>query len=116
MLAAAPPRLIRAGLGDSACRSTAQADWLLSHMLLDRPYRQAAGKEERVDRSAAPGEHLPTRRVDGIPGRLVLVAHTEIDLVGDGRIHVEPQALARAHIADRVGARRDGFNKQWRLT
>lgn len=40
VLAAAPPRLIRAGLGDSACRSTAQADWLLSHLLLDRPYRE----------------------------------------------------------------------------
>jgi glycerol-1-phosphate dehydrogenase [NAD(P)+] len=41
VLAGAPPRLIRAGLGDSACRSTAQADWLLSHLLLDRPYREA---------------------------------------------------------------------------
>jgi glycerol-1-phosphate dehydrogenase [NAD(P)+] len=41
VLAAAPLRLIRAGLGDSACRSTAQADWLLSHLLLDRPYREA---------------------------------------------------------------------------
>ncbi|HEX5057865.1 MAG TPA: iron-containing alcohol dehydrogenase [Kofleriaceae bacterium] len=40
VLAAAPARLIRAGLGDSACRSTAQADWLLSHLLLDRPYRE----------------------------------------------------------------------------
>jgi glycerol-1-phosphate dehydrogenase [NAD(P)+] len=41
VLAAAPVRLIRAGLGDSACRPTAQADWLLSHHLLDRPYREA---------------------------------------------------------------------------
>jgi glycerol-1-phosphate dehydrogenase [NAD(P)+] len=41
VLAAAPPRLIRAGLGDSVCRPTAQADWLLSHLLLDRPYRRA---------------------------------------------------------------------------
>ncbi|HEY5945028.1 MAG TPA: iron-containing alcohol dehydrogenase, partial [Kofleriaceae bacterium] len=41
VLAAAPGRLIRAGLGDSACRATAQADWLLSHLLLDRPYREA---------------------------------------------------------------------------
>jgi glycerol-1-phosphate dehydrogenase [NAD(P)+] len=41
VLAAAPPRLIRAGLGDSACRPTAQADWLLSHLLLDQPYREA---------------------------------------------------------------------------
>ena len=41
VLAAAPPRLIRSGLGDSVARPTAQADWLLSHLLLDRPYREA---------------------------------------------------------------------------
>lgn len=41
VLAAAPPRLARAGLGDSVCRATAQFDWLLSHLLLDRPYREA---------------------------------------------------------------------------
>jgi glycerol-1-phosphate dehydrogenase [NAD(P)+] len=41
VLAAAPPRLIRAGLGDSLCRPTAQADWLLAHLLLDQPYREA---------------------------------------------------------------------------
>jgi len=39
VLAAAPARMIRAGLGDSICRPTAQADWLLAHLLLDRPYR-----------------------------------------------------------------------------
>ena len=53
VLAAAPPRLVRAGLGDSSCRPTAQADWLLSHLLLDRPYREApfallAGDERDV--------------------------------------------------------------------
>jgi glycerol-1-phosphate dehydrogenase [NAD(P)+] len=37
----APVRMIRAGLGDSLCRSTAQADWLLSHHLLGTPYRRA---------------------------------------------------------------------------
>jgi len=31
--------MIRAGLGDALCRSTAQADWLLSHHLLGTPYR-----------------------------------------------------------------------------
>jgi glycerol-1-phosphate dehydrogenase [NAD(P)+] len=41
VLAAAPRRLIRAGVGDSACRSTAQVDWLLAHLLLGRPYREA---------------------------------------------------------------------------
>ena len=41
VLAAAPVRLIRAGLGDSLCRCTAQADWLLAHLLLGRCYRAA---------------------------------------------------------------------------
>jgi glycerol-1-phosphate dehydrogenase [NAD(P)+] len=41
VLVQAPPRMIRAGLGDSLCRSTAQADWLLSHHLLGTPYRRA---------------------------------------------------------------------------
>jgi glycerol-1-phosphate dehydrogenase [NAD(P)+] len=41
VLAAAPARMIRSGLGDSLCRSTAQADWLLSHLLRGTPYREA---------------------------------------------------------------------------
>lgn len=40
ILSAAPERLIRAGLGDSLCRTTSQADWLLAHLLFDKPYRQ----------------------------------------------------------------------------
>ncbi|MGI9413772.1 MAG: iron-containing alcohol dehydrogenase, partial [Hyphomicrobiales bacterium] len=41
VLAAAPVRMIRSGLGDSVCRPTAQSDWLLSHLLCDGPYRKA---------------------------------------------------------------------------
>jgi glycerol-1-phosphate dehydrogenase [NAD(P)+] len=53
VLAAAPPRMICAGLGDSVCRPTAQADWLLAHLLLDQPYREApfamlAGDEDAL--------------------------------------------------------------------
>ncbi len=40
ILAAAPVRMIRAGLGDVLCRGTAQADWLLSHLLLDTSYAE----------------------------------------------------------------------------
>jgi glycerol-1-phosphate dehydrogenase [NAD(P)+] len=40
VLAAAPARLIRAGLGDSVCRATAQVDWLMAHLLRDQPYRR----------------------------------------------------------------------------
>jgi glycerol-1-phosphate dehydrogenase [NAD(P)+] len=38
ILAKAPLKLIQAGLGDSLARSTAQADWKLSHLLLDTEY------------------------------------------------------------------------------
>lgn len=38
VIADAPPRLSRAGLGDCLARPTAQADWLLSHLLLKTPY------------------------------------------------------------------------------
>ena len=41
VLARAPVRLIRAGIGDSICRSTAQSDWLLSHFLHGTTYRAA---------------------------------------------------------------------------
>ncbi len=58
VLAAAPARMIRAGLGDSLCRPTAQADWLLAHLLFDRPYRTAPfvllqGDEEELFRGSA---------------------------------------------------------------
>lgn len=38
ILADAPHRLIRAGVGDSLCRTTAEFDWLLSHHLLDTDF------------------------------------------------------------------------------
>ena len=38
VLACAPRRLIQAGVGDSLCRSTAQADWMLSLRLHDTAY------------------------------------------------------------------------------
>lgn len=38
VIAAAPARLSKSGLGDTLARSTAQADWLLSHLLLGTGY------------------------------------------------------------------------------
>ncbi len=58
ILRRAPLRLRQAGLGDSICRSTAQADWLLSHLLWDTPYRRlpfallAADEEPLLARAA----------------------------------------------------------------
>ncbi|MGH6720454.1 MAG: iron-containing alcohol dehydrogenase, partial [Alphaproteobacteria bacterium] len=41
VLAQAPRRLIQAGLGDSVARPTAQADWLLAHLVTGVAYRAA---------------------------------------------------------------------------
>lgn len=59
VLAAAPKRLIRSGLGDSLCRPTAQADWLLAHFLFDQKYNPmpfemlALDEDELFSRSRA---------------------------------------------------------------
>ena len=53
VLAAAPARMIRAGLGDSLCRCTAQADWLLAHLL--RGVLHAAVAVDGDDDSLADG-------------------------------------------------------------
>jgi glycerol-1-phosphate dehydrogenase [NAD(P)+] len=41
VMAAAPPRLVASGFGDSLARATAQTDWLTAHLLLGKPYREA---------------------------------------------------------------------------
>lgn len=38
VIAAAPKRLARSGMGDTLCRSSVEADMLLSHLLLGTPY------------------------------------------------------------------------------
>jgi len=40
VLAAAPARLIRAGVGDTLCRATVQADWLLAHRVRGDAYQE----------------------------------------------------------------------------
>lgn len=40
ILAACPPRLISAAFADVICRTTAQVDWLMSHLLFDTHYSQ----------------------------------------------------------------------------
>lgn len=79
VLAAAPLRLIRAGLGDSACRPTAQADWLLSHLLLDRPYREAPFAMLDEDQAALFGQ---TRGL--VSGDLAVMRHLVRTLVLSG--------------------------------
>jgi glycerol-1-phosphate dehydrogenase [NAD(P)+] len=52
VMAAAPRRLISAGFGDSMARPTSQTDWLLSHLLLGTPYREAPFMLLRQDEDA----------------------------------------------------------------
>jgi glycerol-1-phosphate dehydrogenase [NAD(P)+] len=66
VLRAAPVRLIRAGLGDTICRPTVQADWLLAHLLRGDPYRELPfdlliEEEERIlaEPQALPAGDLP---------------------------------------------------------
>jgi glycerol-1-phosphate dehydrogenase [NAD(P)+] len=64
ILSQAPPRMIRSGLGDSLCRSTAQADWLLAHHVLGRPYRHAPFALLAEDESALFAESAVLMRGD----------------------------------------------------
>jgi len=79
VLAAAPARLIRAGLGDSSCRATAQADWLLSHLLLGRPYREAPFALLAADENAL-FAHVPSL----LTGDLTAMRHLARTLVLSG--------------------------------
>ena len=49
ILAEAPHRLIRAGVGDSLCRSTAELDWLLSHHLFDTAFLEQPFSIQAMD-------------------------------------------------------------------
>ncbi len=61
VIAAAPPFLARAGLGDCLCRSTAQVDWRLSARLFGTPYfevpfiLQRDDERDLLDRAAGVG-------------------------------------------------------------
>ena len=66
ILAAAPKRLARAGLGDTLCRTTVEADCLLSHHLFGTPYPHASFLKLRgheaglIAGAAALREHSPS--------------------------------------------------------
>lgn len=74
VLSAAPPRLIRAGIGDSLCRSTAQVDWALSHALCGTAFRQAPFDLLRDDE---PGwRDAPEALMAGDPHAMLALART----------------------------------------
>ncbi|MGN7618803.1 MAG: iron-containing alcohol dehydrogenase [Ehrlichia sp.] len=54
----APTRLIVSGFADFICRSTAQADWLLSHLLLGSEYTELPFLISKESENALVNEHL----------------------------------------------------------
>jgi glycerol-1-phosphate dehydrogenase [NAD(P)+] len=74
VLAAAPRRLIAAGFGDSICRCTAQADWLMSHLVRGTPYRELPFTLLKADEAALMAD--PARLVAGDRKAIALLART----------------------------------------
>lgn len=61
ILAAAPTRLTRAGIGDTLCRTVVEADMLLSHHLLGTPYPKAIFDRLRHHESSLIGGTINAR-------------------------------------------------------
>ena len=74
ILSKAPRRMIAAGFGDSICRPTAQADWLLAHLLLDQPYRALPFDLLAEDEAALLA--TPEGLLTGDPEAMTLLART----------------------------------------
>ena len=68
VFAKAPLRLIRAGFGDAICRTTAEADWRLSHWLVGTPFKTApfALFAELEDAMAAEPEALVAGNLEAL--------------------------------------------------
>jgi glycerol-1-phosphate dehydrogenase [NAD(P)+] len=86
VLAAAPAHLIRAGIGDSICRTTAQTDWLLGHCLRDAPYSDTPYLLQIEDEAVVLGRAaaIVAADLDGIRAltRLLVLAGLGMGIVG----------------------------------
>jgi len=111
VLAAAPARLIRAGIGDSICRTTAQTDWLLGHYLRDAPYTdtpyllQIEDEPFLLSRAAA----IALGDVEGIRAltRLLVLAGLGMGIVGGS----EPASMGEhliSHYVDMMASPHPG--------
>jgi len=84
-LCAAPPRMLRAGLGDMLCRSTVQADMVLSHHLLGTAY------DETLFSTLLPLEDEMMKHADGLVRRDPAVVKLLMQM-----IFASGEAMARA--------------------
>ncbi len=91
IIAAAPPRLARAGFGDTLCRSTVEADMLLSHFLRGTTYPRALFDRLRANEQAL------VSAVDGLaahtPEAMALLMHALLD-GGDAMTEFGSSAVA----------------------
>lgn len=108
----APVRLIRAGLGDAICRTTAQVDWLLSHLLLGTPYSEAPfllqADDERPMLDAAGG--LAQRQPDAILAltRMLVLSGLGMAIAGGSEPASQGEHLISHYIDTMAGARHSG--------
>ena len=106
VLAAAPSRLIRSGLGDSLYRPTAQADWLLAHLACGRPYREAPFALLAADEAALFAEPEALLRGDLAAmrrlARTLVLSGFGMTLVGSSHPASEGEHLI-SHYADMMG-------------
>lgn len=111
VLAAAPARLIRAGIGDSICRTTAQTDWLLGYYLRDAPYSdtpyllQIEDEPSLLSRAAA----IALGEVEGVRAltRLLVLAGLGMGIVGGS----EPASMGEhliSHYVDMMASPHPG--------
>jgi len=89
VLAAAPKRMIRAGLGDAICRSTSQVDWLFSHLLLHTPYYESPYDLQLVDeaRLFAAAPRLLAGDLDAIAALVDLLTLGGLGVIVSGTSH-----------------------------
>ncbi|MCI5050311.1 MAG: iron-containing alcohol dehydrogenase [Rickettsiales bacterium] len=90
-LRTSPFRMVRAGLGDMLCRSTVQADWLLSHHLLGTSY------DDSVFQALLPLEHEVMRHADLLSKRdphMLKLLMDMLIIAGDGMAAQQSSASA----------------------
>ncbi len=89
ILAAAPKRMIRAGLGDAICRGVAQVDWLFSHLLLNTPYYESPFDLQLVDepRLFAAAPRLVSGDLDAVAALVGVLTLGGLGVIVSGTSH-----------------------------
>jgi glycerol-1-phosphate dehydrogenase [NAD(P)+] len=107
VLRTAPLRLIRAGLGDSICRTTAQTDWLLNHLLRGGDYSAtpfallADDEAALLDAAAALGER--DRAAIARLTRVLVLAGLGMGIVGSSQPGSQGEHLVSHYLDMQAG-------------